>query len=68
MTERMTDEEVMKELRSGSHLNRVREILSGVIGQFEQDALQQPMILPIERRRREFEAVKKIVAFFDVQL
>lgn len=65
MTTRMTDAEVMAELRSDSPLNKARAVLSGILGKHEQHLLQEEHATArpvggIEMRRREFEDIKKI--------
>ena len=57
---RMTDDEVMAELRSDSVLNKARSAFSGWSGKIEQAMAQRRPISPIEMRRMEFEAVKVI--------
>lgn len=59
---RMTDAEVMEELRSDSPLNRARKAFSSACGRIEQDGGQRKPSGPVEIRRMEFEAVKAIAA------
>ena len=56
----MTDAEVMAELRSDSPLNRARAAFSGACGAIEQAGRQRRPAGPIEIRRMEFEAVRRI--------
>jgi hypothetical protein len=56
----MTDEEVLAELRRDTPLNRARRILSSTCAQIEQGGMQRRPLGPIEMRRLEFEAVRKI--------
>ena len=61
MEKRMTDAEVLTELRSDSPLNQARKALSGVAGSLEQAGQQRRPANPIEIRRMEFEGVRRIV-------
>lgn len=68
MAKRMTDDEVMLELRSSSRLNQARVLFASEVAKLEQaDAFGDPLPI-IERRRREFEAVKLIAAGLGVTL
>jgi hypothetical protein len=60
----VTDDEVMAELRSDSKLNRARREFSSASARIEQAGLQRSPASPIDVRRMEFEAVRKIVAAF----
>lgn len=55
----MTNEGVLAELKSDSALNRARMVLSGAMGRIEQQSAQG-LMRPIDMRKAEFEAVKKI--------
>ena len=68
MSARMTDQEVMAALRSDTPLNRARAIFSGEVGAAEQEEMQRRPCGPIEMRRREFEAVRKIASALGVEL
>lgn len=61
----MTDEEVVAELLRDTKLNRARRAYSASIAQLEQAMMQRRRPGPIEMRRMEFEAVKKIVEAFE---
>lgn len=58
---RMSNEEVMRELRSDSPLNRARAAFSSACGRIEQEGQQRNPIGPIAIRAMEFEAVCKII-------
>ncbi len=58
----MTDQEVMEALRSDTALNRARAVFSSECGKIEQAVMQRRPAGPIEIRRMEFEAVKRIIA------
>lgn len=64
----MTDEEVMRELRVDSPLNRARMAFSAACAQIEQTEAQWKQPGPIEMRRMEFEAVRKIAKALGVEL
>jgi hypothetical protein len=64
----MTDQEVIDALRSDTPLNRVRRELSAAIGRAEQAERQRRPPGPIERRRQEFEAARRIAAVLGVTL
>lgn len=64
----MTDQEVMDELRSDTPLNRARREFSSAYGLIEQSFQQGKPPSPIEIRRMEFEAVRKIAAALGVEL
>lgn len=57
----MTDTEVMAELRSDSLLNQVRHIFYTESAHIEQECMQRRKPTPIELRRMEFEAARKII-------
>jgi hypothetical protein len=59
---RLTDDEVMALLRGDTPLNRARAIFSGECGRIEQAAMQRRSPSPVEIRRMEFEAVRRITA------
>ena len=61
----MTDEEVMKELRSDSRLNRARMEFSSRSAEIEQAHQQREPLTPIEMRRMEFHAVQKIATILN---
>jgi hypothetical protein len=63
----MTDAEVMAELQSGSRLNRARQQFSSASARIEQAGQQRTPLPPIEMRRMEFEAVRKIAAVLGVE-
>jgi hypothetical protein len=56
----LTDDEVMRELRSESSLNKARRLFSNWSGRIEQVQAQRRPISPIEMRRMEFQAVREI--------
>lgn len=58
---RMTDDEVVHHMRSGTDLNRVRQAFSSAWGGIDQAGKQRTPLPIIELRRMEFEAVGKIV-------
>lgn len=64
----MTDEEVMKELGSKSPLDLARQAFSAECGRIEQACMQKRRPSPIEVRRMEFMAAKKIAAALGVTL
>ena len=64
----MTDEEVIAELRSDSALNKARAVFSGQAAQIDQASRQRKALPPIEVRRMEFEAVKKIANTLGIAL
>jgi hypothetical protein len=61
---KMTQDEVMAELRSESNWNKARAKFSGWCGRLEQEGMQRKPIGPIERRELEFRAVKEIVSAY----
>jgi hypothetical protein len=65
---RMTDTEVMEELRSDSPLNRARRAFSSACGRIEQSGQQRRPAGPVEIRRMEFEAVRAIAAELGVTI
>lgn len=58
----MTDKEVMEALRADTALNRARAVFSSECAKIEQAGMQRRPAGPIEIRRMEFEAVKRIIA------
>lgn len=68
MTTRMTDAEVMAELRSDTPLNRARAAFSHAWAGLEQAGMQRKPPGAIEVRRMEFEAVQKIAAALGVAI
>lgn len=64
----MTDQEVIAALRADTPLNRARQVFSGECGRIEQAGMQRRPAGPIEIRRMEFEAVRKITAALGVEL
>lgn len=65
---RITDEEVLKALREDTPLNRARRIFSAESAHIEQAGMQRQPLSPIEMRRMEFEAVKKIAKELGVEI
>jgi len=68
MTKRMHTDDVMRYMRDDTHLNRVRKIFSSESARIEQAAGQRVPLGPIELRRMEFEAVRRIAAEMGVKL
>lgn len=68
MADRMTDEEVMDELQSNSLLSQARRVFYSECARLEQRDQQNRPPGSIERRRIEFEAVRKIAAVLGVEL
>lgn len=64
----MTDEEVMAALNSDTPLNRARRVFSGEVGRMEQATTQYYTPTPIEWRKLEFDAVRKIAAELGVEV
>jgi len=64
----MTDQDVIDAMHSDTQLNRARQIFSGACAAIEQAAAQRRPAGPIEIRRMEFEAVRKIAEALGVQL
>lgn len=64
----MTNDEVMAVLRSDTPLNKARAILSSHAAHMEQASQQRKPLSPIEWRRIEIEATKKIAAALGVTL
>jgi hypothetical protein len=60
----MSDDEVMKELQSESPLNRARKVFSSESARIEQAGQQRTGLSPIEMRRMEFDAVRKILGAY----
>jgi hypothetical protein len=65
---KMTDEELIAELRSTSVLNRARRQFSNWSAKIEQAQAQRRPISPIEMRRMEFEAVRAIANELGVKI
>lgn len=57
----MTDDELIRELRSTSLLNRVRQLLSQSAARIDHSYRQRRHPSPIELRRMEFEDAQKII-------
>lgn len=57
----MTDGAVVAEMQTDSLLNRVRRVFSAETARLEQAEQQRSTPTPIERKRMEFEAAKKIL-------
>lgn len=57
----MTDEELMDHLKNDTALNKVRTVLSGVIGAADQAGQQRRPQTPVEVRKQEFAGVEKIL-------
>lgn len=64
----MTDAEVLEAMRADTSLNRARRVFSGECGRIEQAEMQRRPASPIEIRRMEFEAVRKIAAALGIEL
>lgn len=64
----MTNDEVMSELWADTPFNRARAVFSGAAAGIEQATMQRKPPGPIEIRRMEFEAVKKIAAALGVNI
>lgn len=64
----MTDKEVMEALRSDTLLNKARAVFSSESARIEQAGMQRRPAGPIEMRRMEFEAVKKIATALGVEV
>lgn len=64
----MTDKEVMAELGSLSPWNRARKVFSASSARIEQAGQQRKPLSPIDMRRMEFEAVRRIAAELGVEL
>lgn len=64
----MTDEEVLRELRSDSAFNQARRAFSSWSGRIEQAQQQRRALSPIEMRRMEFEAVRAIASALGLKL
>lgn len=62
----MTDDEVMRELRADTPLNRARKAFSGGAAAIEQAQMQRRKPSPVEVRRMEFEAVRRILSAYGV--
>jgi hypothetical protein len=62
MTEPWTNAQVMEALRSDTPLNRARGVFSSEYATIEGACLQRRRPGPVEIRRMEFEATRKIVA------
>lgn len=64
----MTTAEVMKALGTDTPLNRARREFSSACGRIEQAGQQRSALSPVELRRMEFEAVRRIAAALGVVL
>lgn len=66
----MTDNEVLQTLKKGSdsRLNRARSAFSSEMGKIEQASVQRHSLPPIELRRMEFNAVRKIAEILGVEI
>ena len=62
---KMSDDEVMSELKSDSALNRARAQFSFASARIEQAGQQRTPLGPIEMRRMEFEAIQKILEAYN---
>lgn len=65
---RMTNDEVMSELRSDSPFNRARQKFSSAAARIEQAGQQRKPPSPVDIRRMEFEAVREIVEALGLQM
>ena len=65
---KMTDDEVIAELRNDSRLNRARLVFSSQCGRIDQAGRQRKPLTPIELRRMEFEAIQNIAVALGVKL
>lgn len=65
---KLTDDEVMTLLKGDTPLNRARRVFSGEVGRIEQAWQQRVIPTPVQSKRMEFEAVKKIAAELGVDL
>ena len=65
---KMTDGQVITELRTTSSLNRARRQFSNWSGKIEQAGAQRKPLTPIEMRRMEFDAVRAIAKELGVEL
>ena len=65
---RMSDDEVMTYLRGDGMLNKVRAAFSGECARMEQAGMQRERPTPVEIRRMEFEAARRIAAVLGVTL
>lgn len=63
-----TDQEVIDACQSDTPWNRARRIFAHEIAAIDQAYLQQPRPTPVEARRMEFEAVRRIAAALGVSL
>lgn len=64
----MTDKEIMDLLRGDSLWNKARAVFSSECAEIEQAGMQRRRPGPIEARRMEFEAVRRIAAVLGVTL
>jgi hypothetical protein len=64
----MTDAEVVEALRADTALNRARQVFSAQAARMEQQGMQRWAPGPVEMRRMEFEAVRKIAEALGVSL
>ena len=56
-----TQDEVMSHIRGRTRLDRIRSVLSGIIGAADQAAHQRHPQSPVEMRQKEFEGVFKLL-------
>jgi len=59
---KMTDDEVLANMRGQTPLDKARRSLSGACARIEQAGSQRAPLAPIDLRRMEFEAVAEIAA------
>lgn len=64
----MTDEEVMYHIKHDTRLNKIRAVFSGECGRIDQAFAQRRQPTPVEHRRMEFEAVRRIAAALGAKL
>lgn len=64
----MTDEEVVRALQEDSPFNRARRVFSAQSARIEQASNRPRALSPIDMRRMEFEAVRKIAHELGVKL
>lgn len=57
----MTDDEVLRELGSGSRLDKARQVFRFAAARLETKSAQRRPPSALEQRRMEFEAVKEII-------
>jgi hypothetical protein len=61
MSERRTQDEIMKLLGTDEPINRARKVFSSWCARIEQAGQQRTPLSPVEMRRMEFEAVEAII-------